>query len=196
MEARSRALGSGIDEDEREPQPVCACRDPLDEEEPATAGAEARAGAWRYRSGNFLFDSSGDIRGIPRLEMAHLGDPLEDLGWAIDPLWSNGDVARPRERSRARRHRDLGARERTESRSEGAVLWEIFASFRGSRSGSRRGANMSTGAIPIRSTRSAWYPYSFHNAAGAAPGGGRMRPDVGEMLRRPPQQLPVWCAAA
>lgn len=42
-----------------------------------------------YRSGNFLYSSNGDIRGILDWEMAHIGDPLEDLAWSLDPLWGN-----------------------------------------------------------------------------------------------------------
>lgn len=41
-----------------------------------------------YRSGNFLFDGSGEIRGVLDWEMAHVGDPLEDLAWSLDPLWA------------------------------------------------------------------------------------------------------------
>ena len=41
-----------------------------------------------YRTGNFLFDDAGDIKGILDWEMAHLGNPLEDLAWSLDPLWS------------------------------------------------------------------------------------------------------------
>lgn len=40
-----------------------------------------------YRSGNFLYDQTGKIRGILDWEMAHIGDPLEDLAWSLDPLW-------------------------------------------------------------------------------------------------------------
>ena len=40
-----------------------------------------------YRSGNFLHDGQGKIVAVLDWEMAHLGDPLEDLGWALDPLW-------------------------------------------------------------------------------------------------------------
>jgi aminoglycoside phosphotransferase (APT) family kinase protein len=40
-----------------------------------------------YRSGNFLYDSAGDIHGVLDWEMAHIGDPLEDLAWSLDPLW-------------------------------------------------------------------------------------------------------------
>lgn len=40
-----------------------------------------------YKSGNFLFDNAG-ITGVLDWEMCHLGDPLEDLAWSLDPLWS------------------------------------------------------------------------------------------------------------
>lgn len=40
-----------------------------------------------FRSGNFLFDRQGNIRAVLDWEMAHIGDPLEDLAWSLDPLW-------------------------------------------------------------------------------------------------------------
>jgi len=40
-----------------------------------------------YRSGNFLYNTSGEIQAVLDWEMAHLGDPLEDLAWSLDPLW-------------------------------------------------------------------------------------------------------------
>lgn len=40
-----------------------------------------------YRTGNLLYDGEGRIRGVLDWEMAHLGDPLEDLAWSLDPLW-------------------------------------------------------------------------------------------------------------
>ena len=40
-----------------------------------------------YRSGNFLFTDDGTISGILDWEMCHIGDPLEDVAWAIDPFW-------------------------------------------------------------------------------------------------------------
>jgi len=39
-----------------------------------------------YRSGNFLYDSSG-ITGVLDWEMAHAGDPVEDLGWLVIKSW-------------------------------------------------------------------------------------------------------------
>ena len=41
-----------------------------------------------YRSGNFLFEPDGAITAILDWEMCHIGDPLEDLAWSLDPLWS------------------------------------------------------------------------------------------------------------
>jgi aminoglycoside phosphotransferase (APT) family kinase protein len=40
-----------------------------------------------FRTGNFLFDRHGAIRGILDWEMAHLGDPLEDLAWLCLRSW-------------------------------------------------------------------------------------------------------------
>ena len=40
-----------------------------------------------YRSGNFLYDASG-ITAILDWELAHLGDPHEDLGWVTNRLFS------------------------------------------------------------------------------------------------------------
>jgi aminoglycoside phosphotransferase (APT) family kinase protein len=40
-----------------------------------------------YRSGNFLFTPDGAISAILDWEMCHIGDPLEDIAWAIDPFW-------------------------------------------------------------------------------------------------------------
>lgn len=47
-----------------------------------------------YRTGNFLFDRHGDIRGILDWEMAHLGDPLEDVGWLLGTTWRYGGKGR------------------------------------------------------------------------------------------------------
>ena len=41
-----------------------------------------------YRTGNFLYDAKGKLLTVLDWEMAHIGDPLEDLAWSLDPLWS------------------------------------------------------------------------------------------------------------
>jgi len=40
-----------------------------------------------YRTGNFLCDSDGDIKGVLDWEMVHLGDPMEDVAWACIRPW-------------------------------------------------------------------------------------------------------------
>ena len=40
-----------------------------------------------FRSGNFLFTPDGRISAVLDWEMCHIGDPLEDVVWAIDPFW-------------------------------------------------------------------------------------------------------------
>jgi len=40
-----------------------------------------------YRVGNFLYDQEGEIRGVLDWEMAHLGDPMEDVAWACLQSW-------------------------------------------------------------------------------------------------------------
>jgi aminoglycoside phosphotransferase (APT) family kinase protein len=47
-----------------------------------------------YRTGNFLYDDEGEIHGVLDWEMAHLGDPLEDLGWSLQPVWTFGRPGR------------------------------------------------------------------------------------------------------
>lgn len=41
-----------------------------------------------YRSGNYLHLPDGSITAMLDWEMAHFGDPHEDLGWATMPYWS------------------------------------------------------------------------------------------------------------
>ncbi|MEX0800255.1 MAG: phosphotransferase family protein [Dehalococcoidia bacterium] len=40
-----------------------------------------------YRTGNFLYNEQGEIRAFLDWEMAHLGDPLEDVAWACIRPW-------------------------------------------------------------------------------------------------------------
>lgn len=48
-----------------------------------------------YRSGNFLFNDQGDVTSILDWEMSHPGDPLEDIAWAMTPLWASAATGLP-----------------------------------------------------------------------------------------------------
>lgn len=43
-----------------------------------------------FRTGNFLYDGAGAVRAVLDWEMAHLGDPLEDLAWSLGRGWCFG----------------------------------------------------------------------------------------------------------
>lgn len=77
-----------IDEDELEPQPIVRAAIRWMRKNPPPAAQKVSVVHGDYRTGNFLFDGNGTIRAILDWEMSHLGDPLEDLAWALDPLWS------------------------------------------------------------------------------------------------------------
>jgi aminoglycoside phosphotransferase (APT) family kinase protein len=85
-----------------------------------------------YRSGNFLVDGEGRILAILDWEMAHIGDPLEDLGWALDPMWGHGEADKvagmtPRAEALAIWQRASGLKV-----DEAALAWwELFNSFKG-----------------------------------------------------------------
>jgi len=84
-----------IDTDEVRPQPVARAAIRWMRRNPPPPPTKVTVVHGDYRSGNFLFDASGDIQAILDWEMCHLGDPLEDLAWAIDPLWAMKTPDRP-----------------------------------------------------------------------------------------------------
>jgi aminoglycoside phosphotransferase (APT) family kinase protein len=72
-----------------------------------------------YRSGNFLYDDTGHITAILDWELAHLGDPHEDLGWVVNDLFAVRDA------SGERLACGLYPREEMLARYESAVGWKI-----------------------------------------------------------------------
>lgn len=47
-----------------------------------------------FRNGNFIVGADG-LRVVLDWELAHLGDPLEDLGWLCVPSWRFGEIDKP-----------------------------------------------------------------------------------------------------
>jgi aminoglycoside phosphotransferase (APT) family kinase protein len=76
-----------IDTDALVPQPVAKATIRWLERHLPPPGPKLALVHGDYRSGNFLYDAAGEIRGLLDWEMAHVGDPLEDLAWSLDPLW-------------------------------------------------------------------------------------------------------------
>lgn len=84
-----------IDEDELSPQPIVRAAIRWLKKNPPPPAQKISVVHGDYRMGNFLYNSDGNITAILDWELCHLGDPLEDLTWAADPLWSSENTERP-----------------------------------------------------------------------------------------------------
>ena len=76
-----------LDADEIEPQPITRAAIRWLRANPPPPAQRMSVVHADYRTGNFLVDETGKIRGILDWELAHLGDPLEDLAWGINRVW-------------------------------------------------------------------------------------------------------------
>lgn len=79
-----------IDKDAAEPLPVTRAAIRWLRANPPPPAQKLSVVHGDYRTGNYLFDAAGEIHGVLDWEMSHLGDPLEDLGWSLQPVWSFG----------------------------------------------------------------------------------------------------------
>lgn len=84
-----------------------------------------------FRIGNVMFDEEG-LTGILDWELAHLGDPLEDLGWLAVRAWRFGNDSEPigglcsRERFWSLYEREGGDRVDPAA----ARYWEVFGNWK------------------------------------------------------------------
>ncbi|MDR3512826.1 MAG: phosphotransferase family protein [Caulobacteraceae bacterium] len=79
-----------LDEDEVTPQPIIRAAIRWLRANPPPPAQKISVVHGDFRTGNFLYDAAGEIHGILDWEMAHLGDPLEDLGWGLNRIWCWG----------------------------------------------------------------------------------------------------------
>jgi len=84
-----------IDEDALSPQPIVRAAIRWLRRNPPRLPGRVGIVHGDYRTGNFLFDAAGTIRAVLDWEMCHLGDPLEDLAWAFNPLWGGQSFENP-----------------------------------------------------------------------------------------------------
>jgi aminoglycoside phosphotransferase (APT) family kinase protein len=120
-----------VDEDELEPQPIVRAAIRWMRRFPPPKAERISVVHGDYRTGNFLFDASGTIRAVLDWEMAHLGDPLEDLAWALDPLWS---ADREHAGGMLKRDEAIGIWKKASGLKADAralAWWSMFASFKG-----------------------------------------------------------------
>jgi aminoglycoside phosphotransferase (APT) family kinase protein len=84
-----------------------------------------------YRIGNVIFDARG-VRAILDWELAHVGDPAEDLGWLCVRAWRFGSDALPVGGIGTREELLAAYREAGGAELDPAALrfWEAFGNFR------------------------------------------------------------------
>jgi aminoglycoside phosphotransferase (APT) family kinase protein len=117
--------------DEGHPQPIVRAAIRRLYRDPPPPASKIAVVHGDFRTGNFLHDGEGRILALLDWEMAHLGDPLEDLGWAMDPLWTRPDDTRvsgmvPREEALAIWRRASGL----EIDPAALAWWALFASVK------------------------------------------------------------------
>lgn len=119
-----------------------------------------------YRSGNFLIDEANVIRAIVDWELVHAGDPHEDLGWAMDPLWAHGS---DRPGGTVSEAEAIAFWERASGLAvhpEQLRWWRMFAQLMGLAIWISSGAEVASGRnIDPVMVFSSLYPYRWHNAA-------------------------------
>jgi aminoglycoside phosphotransferase (APT) family kinase protein len=121
-----------IDEDALSPQPVARAAIRWLRRNPPPPPAKMSVVHGDFRTGNFLFDAEGQVRAVLDWEMCHLGDPLEDLAWAFNPLWGAGSFEMPGRL--VPRAEAIGLWEAASGLAldpEAFRWWEIFAGIKG-----------------------------------------------------------------
>jgi aminoglycoside phosphotransferase (APT) family kinase protein len=84
-----------------------------------------------YRIGNVIFGPEG-VRSILDWELAHLGDPMEDLGWICVRAWRFGEDGKPMG-GLSSREEFFAAYERASGTAvdpEAVRFWEVFGNLR------------------------------------------------------------------
>lgn len=119
-----------------------------------------------FRSGNFLVGPDNRLLAVLDWEMAHVGDPMEDLAWAADPLWGHGDAERvaatlPLGQAVALWEAESGRRFAWET----WAWWRLFAGLQGLAIwiSSAREVTAHRTVDPVL-LFAGLYPYRFHNA--------------------------------
>lgn len=128
-----------------------------------------------FRSGNFLFADDGRLLAILDWEMAHIGDPMEDLAWSTDPLWAHGESDGVGDSRRAGGLLPTGQAIAAWEESAGRHFnraawgwWQLFAAYAGLAIWITSGHEVARmGSVDPVMAFSSLYPYRFHQARAA-----------------------------
>jgi aminoglycoside phosphotransferase (APT) family kinase protein len=121
-----------LDRDAADPQPIMQAVIRWLRSNPPPPPATLGVVHGDYRTGNFLYDSEGNIHAILDWEMVHLGDPLEDLAWSLSRVfnWARDGRAGgllPNDRAIAIWERSAGR----EANPAALHWWKLFNSVKG-----------------------------------------------------------------
>lgn len=117
-----------IDENELSPQPIIRAGIRWLRRNPPPPAHHVSVVHGDYRVGNYLYTTEGEIVGIVDWEMAHLGDPLEDLAWSFNSSWQWLRDGRPGgivDRETAIRHYEEASGIAVDR--EALHWWEVFS---------------------------------------------------------------------
>lgn len=123
---------AAIDKHQMEPHPVLRAAIRWLRRNPPAPAQKVAIVHGDMRTGNFLYNEAGEIKAMLDWEMMHMGDPLEDLAWALNRLWSWSEPDRlglmlPRERAIRLWENISGF-----AADPGALFWwEVFTSVKG-----------------------------------------------------------------
>jgi aminoglycoside phosphotransferase (APT) family kinase protein len=154
-----------LDDDEIDPQPIVRAAIRRLRREPPPPAERVGVVHGDYRTGNFLYDESGEVRAILDWEMCHLGDPLEDLAWALTPLWAWPDASKPGKLIARERALELWEKESgLEIDAKALAWWELFSCVKGIAiwTSSAREFVDGKSRAPIM-VAAAWYATDIHN---------------------------------
>lgn len=121
-----------IANDQLQPEPIAAAAIRWLRQQPPAPAQTLSIVHGDYRNGNVLHDGAGRIVAVLDWEMAHIGDPLEDLAWAMDPLFNlkdNEKAAGLIAREEAIAHWESASGCRFDA--EAFRWWEMFATLKG-----------------------------------------------------------------
>lgn len=118
-----------------------------------------------YRMGNFLVDGE-TISGILDWEMVHLGDPMEDVGWAMSYLWSRFTPDSPGGMIEADRALDIWSKSSGRDVDAHSVKWwRLFNCVKGMVIWNSAGFSIASGANPYPGyLNGAWLAADLHRA--------------------------------
>ena len=121
-----------IDRDALEPQPIAQAAIRWLRAHPPAPAARLSIVHGDYRIGNLLVSPEGEVRAVLDWELAHLGDPLEDLAWGLNRSWCFQHDDRvcglvPRDQAIAIWQASSGLR----AEPDALHWWELFSCIKG-----------------------------------------------------------------